>query len=148
MKALGARTLEEIGDIYRDYDVIAIDEGQFFPDIVTFSDRAANEGKLVIISALDGTFLRTGFDCIMQLIPKAEKVKKLQAICRSCNQSASFTFRTVSSQALQVIGGEDMYRPLCRECFNDEELAKELREAQIQEDSTQLKAADVDANMS
>jgi hypothetical protein len=28
-----------------------------------------------------------------------------------------------------VIGGEDMYKPLCRECFNEETLAKEVREA-------------------
>jgi hypothetical protein len=33
MKAIGARTLKEIGDTYRDYDVIGIDEGQFFPDV-------------------------------------------------------------------------------------------------------------------
>lgn len=49
---------------------------------MSFSEKAANEGKVVIISALDGTFLRTGFESIMDLIPKAEKVKKLQAICR------------------------------------------------------------------
>ncbi len=42
-----------------------------------WSDQAANDGKVVIISALDGTFLRTGFETILQLIPKAEKVKKL-----------------------------------------------------------------------
>jgi thymidine kinase len=44
---------------------------------VEWSDQAANGGKVVIISALDGTFLRTGFEPILQLIPKAEKVKKL-----------------------------------------------------------------------
>jgi len=57
-------------------------------------EKAANDGKIVIISALDGTFLRTGFESILQLIPKAEKVKKLAAICKQCNQSAYFTFRT------------------------------------------------------
>ncbi len=36
------------------------------------------------ISALDGTYLRTGFENIIQLIPLAEKVKKLQAICKEC----------------------------------------------------------------
>ena len=33
MKALGAKTLKEIGDLYREFDVIGIDEGQFFPDV-------------------------------------------------------------------------------------------------------------------
>ena len=77
MKAIGARTLKEVGGQYTEFDVIGIDEGQFFPDVVEWSDQAANDGKVVIISALDGTFLRTGFECILQLIPKAEKVKKL-----------------------------------------------------------------------
>jgi thymidine kinase len=67
---------------------------------VEWSDAAANGGKVVIISALDGTFLRTGFECILQLIPKAEKVKKLQAICKDCNQNASFSFRMCNSQTL------------------------------------------------
>ncbi len=31
---------------------------QFFPDIVSFSEEAANEGLTVVISALDGTFQR------------------------------------------------------------------------------------------
>jgi hypothetical protein len=39
-----------------------------------------------------------------------------------------------SSQALQVIGGEDLYKPVCRECFNDETLVKEMHEAQLEQD--------------
>ena len=37
MKAIGARTLKDIGDLYRDFDVIGIDEGQFFPDVSTLN---------------------------------------------------------------------------------------------------------------
>jgi thymidine kinase len=62
----------------------------------------------------------------------------LQAICKVCNQNASFSFRTTTSQALQQIGGEDMYKPVCRECFNDETLAKEMREAMVNEDNIGL----------
>lgn len=54
----------------------------------------------------------------MQLIPKAEKVKKLVAICKYCNTSAAFTFRTTLDSSLQLIGGDEAYMPLCRECFN------------------------------
>lgn len=83
----------------------------------------------MIISALDGTFLRTGFENILQLIPKAEKVKKLQAICKKCNQNASFSYRMSDNNELQQIGGEDLYKPLCRECFNEENSFKEMRES-------------------
>jgi hypothetical protein len=32
--------------------------GQFFEDVVPFSEQLANEGKIVIIAALDGTYQR------------------------------------------------------------------------------------------
>jgi thymidine kinase len=78
----------------------------------------ANDHKIVIISALDGTFQRSGFDQILSLIPKAEKVKKLSAICIECRESAAFSFRMITSKELNVIGGSEMYKPLCRECYN------------------------------
>jgi len=42
----------------KNYGVIGIDEGQFFPDIVQFCEEMASEGKTVIVAALDGTFQR------------------------------------------------------------------------------------------
>jgi thymidine kinase len=87
---------------------------------VTFSENAANMGKIIIISGLDATFQRKGFESILELIPLAEKVKKLAAICRQCSFNASYTFRTAQSDQLELIGGESMYKPLCRECFIEE----------------------------
>lgn len=43
-------------------------------DIVEYAERWANEGKIVIISALDGTFQRKPFNSILELIPLAEEV--------------------------------------------------------------------------
>ena len=52
----------------KDYDVVGIDEGQFFPDIVKFCDEAANKGKIVVVAALDGTFERKPFGNIVDLV--------------------------------------------------------------------------------
>lgn len=46
---------------HRRFDVVSIDEGQFFPDVVEFAERCANAGKVVIIAALDGDFRRKPF---------------------------------------------------------------------------------------
>ena len=57
--------MSDLGDAWMAYDVIGVDEGQFFADIVEFSEKAANAGKVVIISSLQGTFLRGAFPNIL-----------------------------------------------------------------------------------
>ena len=54
----------------------------------------------------------------------AEKVKKMQAICVKCGNKASFTQRHTVEDASQketivIVGGQEMYRPVCRVCFLD-----------------------------
>lgn len=55
----------------------------------------ANKHKIVIVAALDGTFERKPFGNILNLIPKAEKVLKLNAVCVYCTKEAAFTKRVV-----------------------------------------------------
>ena len=74
-------------------DVIGVDEGQFYPDLVEFSESMANQGKVVIVSALDGTFQRKPFGAVLELIPLAERVDKFSAVCMCCQNSAAFTSR-------------------------------------------------------
>ena len=70
------------------------------------------------MSALNGTWQKKGWANILQLIPLCEKVKKLSSICKLCGTNANYTFRTVGGSSQELIGGADMYMPLCRECFN------------------------------
>ncbi len=58
MRARAVRSLAEADALIdaEAIDVVGVDEGQFFADIVPFCERAANRGKLVIVAALDGTF--------------------------------------------------------------------------------------------
>jgi thymidine kinase len=84
-KAIPSTSLvHDLRDYWRKFDVIGIDEGQFFTDIVEFAEMAADEQKIVIIASLQGTFLRGCFQNILTLIPKCEKIKKLSAICKLC----------------------------------------------------------------
>lgn len=108
------------------YDIIGIDEGQFFPDLTDFCEKMANSGKTVIVAALNGDFKRNPFLNISNLIPLAEEILHLKAICTSCNSfqtSASFTYRKPlsckeSSEDTQIIiGGKDLYLPVCRSCY-------------------------------
>ena len=42
--------------LYLGYDVIGIDEAQFFPDIVQGCETLAKTGLTLIVAGLDGTF--------------------------------------------------------------------------------------------
>ena len=53
----------------------------------------ANDGKTVIVAALDGTFQREPFGAILNLVPLAESVIKLKAVCMLCYNDAAFTKR-------------------------------------------------------
>jgi len=117
LKAISTDKLKDLKVNLEDYDVIGIDEGQFFPDVVEFSEDMANKGKTVVIAALDGTFQRKAFAAILELVPLAEHVIKLNAVCMNCFGEGSFTKRISADQEVEVIGGADKYMATCRSCF-------------------------------
>ncbi len=76
-----------------EFDVIGIDEGQFYPDLIEGVEKLVRQDKIIIISALDGTFERKPFGQIPNLIPLCDDVVKLNAICMVCGNDAPFTHR-------------------------------------------------------
>jgi thymidine kinase len=114
--AIPASNISEIFDILMDYDVIGIDEGQFFNDILEV-EKLANNGKIVIIAALDATFQRLPFNKICELIPRCEKLTKLNAVCIDCYSPASFSKRITDEKEVEIIGGKEKYKPVCRRCY-------------------------------
>eukprot|EP01027_Heterolobosea_sp_BB2_P011013 GEZU01016071.1.p1 GENE.GEZU01016071.1~~GEZU01016071.1.p1 ORF type:complete len:233 (-),score=50.43 GEZU01016071.1:284-895(-) len=111
--------LSEVADLIANVDVIGIDEGQFYADLVPFCESAANNGKVVIVAALDGTFQRLPFGSVLDLIPKAESVTKLSSVCMICFRDASFSKRIAGGSDVEEIGGADKYIAVCRECYNN-----------------------------
>lgn len=69
------------------------------------------------MSVLGGTSFRKPFNDVLDLVPKCEKIKQLSAICKICYHNASFSLRTCTDDNIELIGGEDLYMPVCRECF-------------------------------
>lgn len=98
------------------YDVIGIDEGQFFDDLADFSEMLANNGKMVIISALDGDKNRNMWPSIGELLPKCDTFEKLTSVCMTCGKKAPFTFR--EGEELILIGAKNEgYEACCRHCY-------------------------------
>jgi thymidine kinase len=116
--AVPCDNLTDLEKFLDSYDCFGVDEGQFFPDIISFCEKAANMGKIVVVAALDGTFQRKAFGSICELIPMCEDVTKLKAICMLCQKEASFSKRITTSVDTVDIGGSDKYVAVCRTCFH------------------------------
>ena len=102
-----------------DFEVVGIDEAQFFGDeLVSTCNELANLGKRVIIAGLDMDFKGNPFGPIPKLMAMAEDVTKVHAICIRCGDLAQYSHRTVKNDKLVVLGETDSYEPLCRSCFN------------------------------
>jgi len=101
-----------------DFEVVGIDEAQFFGDeLVGVCNELADKGKRVIIAGLDMDYLGKPFGPIPQLLATAEYVTKVHAICMKCGNLANYSHRTVKNDKLVVLGETDAYEPLCRKCF-------------------------------
>lgn len=114
--AVKAKDIASIRDKIDQYDVIGIDEGQFYPDLVEQCEELCNMGKIVIIAALSGNFKRESFDTIARIIPKSDIIQNVNAICFDCNEEANFTLRLTNETSEVLIGGEESYKSACRAC--------------------------------
>ena len=106
--------------ITADADLIVIDEAQFFDDLVLFVKcEVENFGRHVVVVGLDGDFDRKPFGQILDCIPLADKVTRLTAFCAYCRDGTPglFSRRKIDQTGQVLVGGADLYEPLCRECF-------------------------------
>ncbi|MBK3495649.1 thymidine kinase [Viridibacillus sp. YIM B01967] len=104
-----------------DFDVIAIDEAQFFDDaIVEIVQQLANHGFRVILAGLDQDFKGVPFGPMPKLMAIAEQVTKLQAVCSVCGSPSSRTQRLINGQPagfddpVILVGASEAYEPRCR----------------------------------
>ncbi len=103
---------------YREADVIAIDEIQFFSDALTFVKHAVDKDKKTVIAAgLKGDFNRKPFKSISQLIPYAERIIDLQSLCKKCGDGTEAPFTKKIRDSSESIGGSELYEALCRKHF-------------------------------
>ena len=111
---------EEILELANGYEVIGIDEAQFFSDIlVEVCNRLADKGIRVIVAGLDMDFAGKPFGPIPRLFAIAEYVSKVHAICMRCGKLAQYSHRLSDNDKQFLLGEKDIYEPLCRKCYNE-----------------------------
>jgi thymidine kinase len=124
MRAVGVGGPDDIPRFAEGYEVIGIDEIQFFHSrIVDVCVELAERGVRVVAAGLDMDFRAEPFGPMPELLARAELVDKLHAVCHRCGGAASRTQRLVdgepapfSGETIQV-GARDAYEARCRECY-------------------------------
>ena len=127
------------------YDVLAIDESQFFDDLTSFVKKWLSNGKIIYVAGLDGDIEQNIFGDIVYLIPYATEVRKLNAVCEICREnkeiiSAPFTIRKTEAKEKKLIGGKDVYLPVCTHHLFDlkaKEKAQEKAQEKVQNHPTE-----------
>ena len=112
--------LENRREDFLKWEVILIEEAQFFSDLKKFVVDAVDKfNKKVIVVGLDGDFERKPFGDILELIPIADNYRKMKAICYYCKDEteAIFTKRVINSNQQKLVGTLDDYKPVCRYHF-------------------------------
>jgi len=116
--AIAVESAKDIFRLAKGFQVVAIDEAQFFDlELVAVCTKLANASVRVIIAGLDMDFLGTPFGIMPKLLSIAEDITKVHAICVDCCAIANHSFRKTSDKALIQIGEKEEYKPLCRSCF-------------------------------
>lgn len=114
----------EIQPLAASYDVIGIDEVQFFdPEIAEVIEQLVVSGLRVIASGLDLDYRGEPFGPIPRLLAQAEFVDKLQAVCVACGGPATRSQRLVAGRPASaqgptiMVGAAESYEARCRACF-------------------------------
>lgn len=106
-------------DLAKPYDVVGVDEAQFFDEgILEVCDKLANQGKRVIVAGLDMDYTGKPFGQMPALLSIANYVTKLHAVCVKCGGAASYSFRTSGRKDQVMLGEKDHYEARCRSCFH------------------------------
>jgi thymidine kinase len=100
--------------------LIIIEEAQFFEGLYEMVKNLVEVyGRDVIVVGLDGDSDRKPFGEILQLIPLADTITKLTALCKRCGDGtpALFTYSTAKKSTQVCVGDAGTYEALCRKHY-------------------------------
>ena len=118
---IDATTIKNINEVLvfkNKFDIIGIDEAQFFgDDIIDVCNTIANSGSRVIVAGLDMDYSGKPFGPMPFLMAIAEEVTKVHATCSETGEQALYSFRKTNDKETIMIGEKKEYKPLSRRAF-------------------------------
>lgn len=122
VQAVGLEHIKEITlfAAFQQAKLIIIEEAQFFQGLYEMVKNLVEVYKRdVIVVGLDGDSDRKPFGEILQLIPLADTITKLTALCKRCSDGtpALFTYSTAKKSTQVCVGDAETYEALCRKHY-------------------------------
>ncbi|MCL4365526.1 thymidine kinase [Candidatus Marsarchaeota archaeon] len=131
----GERCISVLRKAAKEYDIIGIDEGQFWDNtdgLVEELNRLASNSKSIYISMLNSKAVYIPmlnrklkgelFDIGYELLACADHIYTLRSKCWKCGRKASFTQRITpwpkSNNMADFVGGAKDYQPICSTCLS------------------------------
>ena len=94
MDSVIIKKTEDLFDIGNKYDVVGIDEAQFFDsDLIEMCKNLTNKNTRVIVAGLDSDYRGSPFGPMPDIMCESDYLDKLTAICIKCGNPASCTQR-------------------------------------------------------
>ena len=112
--AIKTKRLVDIEDKIDDYEVICIDEIQFYEDAYIYCNKWANKGKIIETCGLNGDYKQEPFKQISKIIPQIDSLLHLKAVDKRNGKDAPFTIRLFKSDKQKLIGGLETYDVVSR----------------------------------
>nr|QBK84557.1 MAG: thymidine kinase [Pithovirus LCDPAC01] len=123
--------VDKVADLFvlselKAYEVIGIDEAQFYPDLFrSVMTLIEKHGKRMIVAGLTLDIKRDKFGFLSDLIPHADKCTKVYPYCSMCRDKNLFTeaiytmlrYKKIQGNEQILIGGKETYIPVCRKCY-------------------------------
>jgi thymidine kinase len=111
------KTCELTDNLVENYDVIGIDEAQFFKNLKSCVLHWVEDlKKTVYVVGLNCDYKRQKFGEIIDLVAVADSIEIIHSTCSGCNRNSLFSHRN-SDEKDQISIGKNEYSPLCRSCF-------------------------------
>lgn len=107
---------------YTNAKLVVVEEAQFFADLIPFVLQAVDiDNKHVVVVGLDGDAERRPFGKVLDLIPYADRIQKLTALCHLCADGTPAIFTHAYQDPMIVgqtnVGSADKYSPMCRKHY-------------------------------
>lgn len=113
----------------QDYDIVMVDECQFLTKELVDQLYKISFDKVVMCYGLLTDFRREMFEGSKRLIELADSIQEIKSVCK-CGKRAVVNARfkdgvLVTEGSQIVIGAEDKYKALCKNCYEELKESKE-----------------------